>query len=275
MTTALQLRRGTTAQHSTFTGAAGEVTVDTTKNVVVVHDGVTQGGTPLAKEADAANRVRFDTASQGLNSTQQANARANIGLGNVNNTSDADKPISTAVQAALNAKQATLVSGTNIKTVNGQSLLGSGNININLTVPDGTTSQKGIVQLTTSVSSTSTTLAATASAVKAAYDLAASKLSSLLPSSKGIGDVVVAWNSSTTSVAAGSTIAGSSLYYLSGDSNGTPFDVLSSGTSAFPSGGKTALSGTWRAATRCKGRHSVTVESTTYYWYPSIFVRIS
>ena len=53
---------------------------------------------------------------------------AQVGLGNVNNTSDADKPISTATQNALDGKQATLVSGTNIKTVNGESLLGSGNI---------------------------------------------------------------------------------------------------------------------------------------------------
>lgn len=53
---------------------------------------------------------------------------AQVGLGNVNNTSDADKPISTATQNALNGKQATLVSGTNIKSLNGESLLGSGNI---------------------------------------------------------------------------------------------------------------------------------------------------
>jgi hypothetical protein len=51
-----------------------------------------------------------------------------IGLGNVDNTSDADKPVSTATQTALNAKQATLVSGTNIKTINGESVLGSGDI---------------------------------------------------------------------------------------------------------------------------------------------------
>ena len=48
----LKLRRGTTAEHSTFTGAEGEVTVDTTKDTVVVHDGTTAGGVPLAKEAD-------------------------------------------------------------------------------------------------------------------------------------------------------------------------------------------------------------------------------
>ena len=50
MATALRLRRGTTTQHGSFTGAEGEVTVDTTKDTVVVHDGSTAGGVPLAKE---------------------------------------------------------------------------------------------------------------------------------------------------------------------------------------------------------------------------------
>ena len=44
----VRLRRGTTAQHATFTGADGEVTFDTTKKALVVHDGVTPGGKPLA-----------------------------------------------------------------------------------------------------------------------------------------------------------------------------------------------------------------------------------
>ena len=47
----LQLRRGTTVEHSTFTGLEGEVTVDTTKDTVVVHDGSTAGGKPIATEA--------------------------------------------------------------------------------------------------------------------------------------------------------------------------------------------------------------------------------
>ena len=46
----LKLRRGTTSQHSSFTGAEGEVTVDTTKDVLVVHDGSTAGGHPVAAQ---------------------------------------------------------------------------------------------------------------------------------------------------------------------------------------------------------------------------------
>jgi len=46
----VQLRRGTTAQNDKFTGAPGEVTVDTDRNTLRVHDGVTPGGTKLARE---------------------------------------------------------------------------------------------------------------------------------------------------------------------------------------------------------------------------------
>lgn len=50
MSKRIQLRRGTTAETSVFTGAVGEVSVDTTKNTLVVHDGVTAGGHPLMNE---------------------------------------------------------------------------------------------------------------------------------------------------------------------------------------------------------------------------------
>jgi hypothetical protein len=54
MTTAVQLRRGTTAEHATFTGLEGETTVDTTKTTLVVHNGSTAGGFAIARE-DLAN----------------------------------------------------------------------------------------------------------------------------------------------------------------------------------------------------------------------------
>lgn len=47
---AVQRRRGTTAQHSSFTGLEGELSVDTTKDVVVVHDGSTAGGRAMLRE---------------------------------------------------------------------------------------------------------------------------------------------------------------------------------------------------------------------------------
>tara|TARA_R110002126_G_scaffold77624_5_gene193437 strand:+ start:6458 stop:6862 length:405 start_codon:yes stop_codon:yes gene_type:complete len=50
MATQVQFRRGTTTETSTFTGALGEVTVDTTKDTCVVHDGATAGGFPLLRQ---------------------------------------------------------------------------------------------------------------------------------------------------------------------------------------------------------------------------------
>jgi hypothetical protein len=50
MSTQVQFRRGTTTDISGFTGAAGEVVVDITKNTVVVNNGVKAGGYPLLRE---------------------------------------------------------------------------------------------------------------------------------------------------------------------------------------------------------------------------------
>jgi len=54
MATQVQFRRGTTAEHLTFKGADGEVTVDTSLKTVVVHDALTNGGVPLLRQ-DGSN----------------------------------------------------------------------------------------------------------------------------------------------------------------------------------------------------------------------------
>ena len=53
-----------------------------------------------------------------------------LGLDQVNNTSDIDKPVSTATQQALDSKQNNIVSGVSLKTINSNSLLGAGDITI-------------------------------------------------------------------------------------------------------------------------------------------------
>jgi hypothetical protein len=50
MSKQVRFRRGTTAQHTAFTGALAEVTVDTDKKVAVVHNASTAGGVPLLRE---------------------------------------------------------------------------------------------------------------------------------------------------------------------------------------------------------------------------------
>ncbi len=67
MPTQLQFRRGTTAQTASFTGATAEITVDTDKNVIVVHDGSTVGGVPAATESFA--RATANTANTAYTNT--------------------------------------------------------------------------------------------------------------------------------------------------------------------------------------------------------------
>jgi hypothetical protein len=44
MASRIRFRRGTSVEHSTFIGAEGEITVNTTKDTIVLHDGVQAGG---------------------------------------------------------------------------------------------------------------------------------------------------------------------------------------------------------------------------------------
>mgnify|MGYP003641775410 CR=1 FL=1 len=65
MSSQIKRRRGTTVQHSTFIGSAGEVTVDTTKNALVVHDGILVGGYPVPKVSDLGLSVTTSRAVYG------------------------------------------------------------------------------------------------------------------------------------------------------------------------------------------------------------------
>lgn len=63
MATQVQNRRGTTIQHSIFTGAEGEITVDTQRKSIVVHDGTTVGGSPIPNWVSANSTFRPNVTS--------------------------------------------------------------------------------------------------------------------------------------------------------------------------------------------------------------------
>ena len=112
MPTQIQLRRGSTVQTSTFTGAAGEITVDTDKKIVVVHDGASAGGVPLARGNHA--QAAFDAANATSTGTTSAGSYANSAYSTANtaatNATTADQRAVTsgvyanAAFAAANAK---------------------------------------------------------------------------------------------------------------------------------------------------------------------------
>lgn len=70
----IQQFRGTTAQHKTYKGLPGELTVDTDKHVVVVHDGSTAGGHPLASAN--ALKVAYDKAVEAKDTADAALPKA-------------------------------------------------------------------------------------------------------------------------------------------------------------------------------------------------------
>ena len=76
---AFQRRRGTTAQHASFTGLLAELTVDTDKKTVVVHDASTAGGIPLAR---AAGGTLADTTIRGIE--EDINVVAAAATGTIN-----------------------------------------------------------------------------------------------------------------------------------------------------------------------------------------------
>ena len=127
----LKLRRGTTTQHASFTGAEGEVTVDITKDTAVIHDGAQAGGRPLAREdmsnvssASIAGRLGTDSIATtkiaaGALPSDVTVSSANIDDGSVilskmaNNSVDTDELVTGAItNVKVNASAA--IAGTKI-----------------------------------------------------------------------------------------------------------------------------------------------------------------
>ena len=71
MPTILQLRRGTTAENAAYTGASGEITVDTTLNKVLLHDGSTAGG--AATVGNLQGNIRLGVTAAGEIDTSSGN----------------------------------------------------------------------------------------------------------------------------------------------------------------------------------------------------------
>ena len=123
---------------STATQTALDKKQDTISDLATIRSGASKGATAIQSVKTINSTSLVGTGDITID-------KSTLGLGNVDNTSDADKPISTATQTALDSKQSTLVSGTNIKTVNGDSLLGSGDLEIS-GLPEGGTEGQMLVK---------------------------------------------------------------------------------------------------------------------------------
>ena len=113
----VKLRRGTATEHSGFTGAEGEVTVDTTNDTLRVHDGSTVGGVRLAKLSEAGGSGTVTEVDSGtgltggpittsgtLSLASIANLRA---LGNVSGSTAAPTAVEIKDEDAMTSNSAT------------------------------------------------------------------------------------------------------------------------------------------------------------------------
>lgn len=72
MSTQMQLRGGTTAENLLFTGAQREVTIDTDRHAIIVHDGVTAGGYAAATSPQVTNGTFYFNDNTGGGSASNA-----------------------------------------------------------------------------------------------------------------------------------------------------------------------------------------------------------
>ena len=123
-----------TTTTANITDAANKRFVTDAQLVVIGNTSNTNTGDETTASIQSKRPIKTINSNSLEGSGNVALTKSDVGLGNVDNTSDVNKPVSTAQATAIALKQDTLVSGTNIKTINSSSILGSGNLVISAAV---------------------------------------------------------------------------------------------------------------------------------------------
>lgn len=147
--------------------------------------------------------------------------------------------VTSNIQTQFSGKQDTLVSGTNIKTINSNSILGSGDLVVS--APSASQTAQGIIEIATDAevqAGTDTTRAVTPAGMKAGLG----NLNATLTSG-GVGTYAFLGKTVAGITAVGATVAGSSLRYAGIDCNNA-WSAADLNPSRF-SGSATSPSGTW------------------------------
>lgn len=106
MATILKFKRYTTATLASLTGEAGELIVDTDKDTITVHDGVTAGGKPLATESYTDNAL--DTALTSYYTSVQTDSAISTALLDYDTSTTVDFKVSTAISNLVDNAPGTL-----------------------------------------------------------------------------------------------------------------------------------------------------------------------
>ena len=177
MPTSFQFRRGTTTQNNAFTGAAGELSVDTDKNTLRVHDNSTAGGTELML-ADASNATNDPTITL-TGAVTGSGTMTNLGSVSIATTATADPTLTLTGDASgsatfTNLGNATLTVAVADDSHNHSSSTGGFTVGGDLTVSGGDITLSG----TGRIQGIDTVTAGTDAANKTYVDSAISSLSS-------------------------------------------------------------------------------------------------
>jgi len=214
MPTQLQLRGGTTTQNASFTGLAREVTVDTTKHTLIVHDGSTSGGHELAL-ADLSNVSGSVGATYGI-SAETATGGVNLRLTGSNSTTD-DVKLAAGSNVTLTRTDANTIT---IASTGGGATYGisaettTGGVNLRLTGSNSTTDDVKLaagsnVTLTRTDANTITIAAAGGGAGSGTVNTGAANKLAYYPSAGTTVDDIssIEWNSGTTTLTVTGTVA--------------------------------------------------------------------
>ena len=231
MATQVQFRRGTTAEHASFTGAVGEVTVDTTLDTLRVHDGATAAGVRIAKFSEIPTTFNFtveadDSAGVPI-STDGTGTLRFAGQNSITTSSDSAGTLNIALNDDISVDQIAAKDSSSINITSPIQVTGNINTDTSLTIAGSTTVTSILDE--DNLSSNSDTALATQQSIKAYVDTELGALSST-SISQGNSSVAVA-DSGTGTVtvtidgATHSTFAAAGITLSQGSFVGNQIDV--------------------------------------------------